>query len=88
MRRGGAVVLVVCIEIEDDVLCAAGVAELDGERTLRGCDARIADDGRQYIEYQRQSYEADPARRRTFHHVSGKSERAVWQASDNAVSIT
>lgn len=55
-------------EIDDDAL-AASMTELDGERTLRAGKTRIADDRRQYIEYQRQPYKADPPRR-TFHRWS------------------
>lgn len=54
-------VVVRTIEIDDDVLRTGCVTELDRQRALRTRSTRIADDRRQYIEYQRQPYETDPA---------------------------
>ena len=63
-------------EIDDDVLRTCGVTEFDGKRGLGARRTRIADDGRQYIEYQRQPYETDPACRTC--HRDLKSERAQY----------
>lgn len=59
VRLGRAVVRT--IEMDDDVLRAGRVTEFDGKRAFVARRTRIADDGRQYIEYQRQPYETDPA---------------------------
>ena len=70
-------VVVRTIEIDDDVLRTGCVTKLDGQRALGARSTRIADDRRQYIEYQRQPYETDPACRTCHRDLEKVSARSI-----------